>query len=82
MSLACIITAVFQFVQISGNATVTGGLRVVLGYIEVSCSVIFLNAQCLIQFFFLPFSRGACHYLCVTYWLSSLISTRYFDKEI
>ena len=64
MSLACIITAVFQFVQISGNATVTGGLRVVLGYIEVSCSVIFLNAQCLIQFFsFL--SQGERVIVCV-----------------
>lgn len=55
MSLACIITAVFQFVQISGNPTLSGGIRVILGYIEVSWTFFkvlsFLNAKCLISFF-------------------------------
>jgi len=55
MSLACIITAVFQFVQAPWNAN--GQIRVVLGYIEASVSLFVCNLLVIVTYFYQVFRQ-------------------------
>jgi len=55
MSLACIITAVFQFVQTPGNTT--GQVRVLFGYIEASVSLFVCNLLVIVTYFYQVFRQ-------------------------